>query len=87
MPHAGAGLPPALGGARWFTWCSVLGVSAALHSERGSVLVLPMPAVASVVVDAAGALRHDRGCVGPTHSGVRCQGGVWLGVSQLVVVS
>ena len=42
-----------------------------------------MPAVASVVVGAAGALRHAASCVG----GVWCQGVVWLGVRQLVVVS
>ena len=48
---------------------------------------MPMPDVASVVVGAAGVLQRAGECVGPAHSGVRCQGGPWLGVCQLVVVS
>ena len=86
---AGMGLLPAVGEARWLKWCSVLGapgVSAVLHSARGGVLLLPLLAVASVVVGAAGAPQRAGGCVGTAHSGVRCQGGVWLGVRRLVVV-
>ena len=55
-----------------------------------SYLVLvpvPVPVVASVVVHASGALQRAGGCVWPVHSGVRCQGGLWLGVRQHVVVS
>ena len=39
---AGTGLPPAVGAARWLTWCSTLGapfVSAALPGVCGEVLV------------------------------------------------
>ena len=49
---------------------------------------MPVPVldVASVVVGAASSLQRAGGCVGPAHSGMRCQGGLWLGVRQLVVV-
>ena len=48
---------------------------------------MPMLDVVSVVVGAAGALQRAGVCVGPAHSGVRSQGGLWLGVRQHVVVS
>ena len=53
----------------------------------GRSWLVPMPDVASVVVGAAGVLQRAGECVGPAHSGVRCQGGPWLGVCQLLVVS
>ena len=52
---------------------------------RGGGVLLPVLDVASVVVGAACALRRAGGCAGPAHSGVRRQGGVWLGVRQLAV--
>ena len=45
-----------------------------------------MPDLASVVEGAAGVLQRAGACVEPAHSGVRCRGGLWLGVRQLVVV-
>ena len=45
---------------------------------------VPVPDVASVVVG-AGALQ--RGSIGPAHSVVRYQGGIWLGVRQFVAAS
>ena len=53
----------------------------------GRVLLLPVPNVALVVVGEAGALWRSKGCAWAVHNGVRCQGGVWLGVRQLAVVS
>ena len=54
---------------------------------RSYLVPVLVPVVASVVVHATGALQRAGGCVWPVHSGVRCQGGLWLGVRQHVVVS
>ena len=48
--------------------------------------MLPLPNVASVVVSEAGALQRTEGCAGPSHSDMRCQGGLWVCVHLLVVV-
>ena len=53
----------------------------------GRSYLVPVPVVASVVVHATGALQRAEGCVWPVHSGVRCQGDLWLGDRQRVVVS
>ena len=54
---------------------------------EGGLLSLPVLEVASVVVGEAGALQRTCSYAGPTHSGLWCQGGVWLVVLELVVVS
>ena len=91
---AGTGLPPAVGEVRWLTLGGLSGPVRLVHllfllpftaRVRGS-LSLPVPDVA-LVVGEPGALKCTGGCAGPAYSGVRCQGGFWLGVRQLVVVS
>ena len=83
QPHAGAWCQGELDG-----FSGSVGLVRLIFMLRFTVplvgfLLLPVPDVASVTAGEAGVLQ---GCAQPAHSCVRCQGGVWLVVGQLVAL-